>query len=121
LSILLALLLAATPSAFAQVPGAISIMTGPPGTAAVASPVATTISVSVQGGNGTSRANATVPGQTGAGQRVWVIQAGSANGTNVFSPDTITGAVVGDVIQFQFWPNVSLAVCSLYRMHINNK
>jgi plastocyanin len=52
---------------------------------------------------------AALPQASGAAgsQQVWVIKVGSINGTLAFSPSTISGAQVGDQVQFQFYPNVS--------------
>jgi hypothetical protein len=124
-SLLLAVstLLAALPQTFAQVQPlpAISINTGPVVAAGV-TPTAvngvaplgtgnartgTTFSVNVGaiGANATGVGAARPSGSAGS-QNVWVIRVGSTNGSLAFSPNTITGAQVGDQVQFQFYPRV---------------
>lgn len=121
-------LLAALPHTFAKQPAQplapISINTGPPVAAGITPgvlpPGATLIGTGVRPGTtftvnlGGIGANATATGiaaprQSGApgSQNVWVIRVGSTNGSRAFSPNTITGAQVGDQIQFQFYPQVS--------------
>jgi hypothetical protein len=119
-------LLAAFPSTLAQnpLPARISINTGPPvagitpgvvpGVAPIGTAVRPGTTFTVNVGAGGIGANATVPGgaipqRSGApgSQQVWVIRVGSTNGSLAFSPNTITGAQIGDQIQFQFYPMVS--------------
>lgn len=122
-------LLAAISQVNAQnpLPARISINTGPPvagitpgvlppgaalvGTGIPQAAPASTIRINVGGigGNGTGVA-APQQSRTPGAQNVWVIRVGSTNGSLAFSPDTITGAQVGDQIQFQFYPRVSAAV-----------
>ena len=72
----------------------------------------TTISVAVSGaGTGTAASGVAPAGSSATaaaagGQTVWVVAVGSASNQEIFSPDTII-AKPGDVVQFQFYANVS--------------
>ena len=119
-------LLAVLPQINAQqpLPPRISILTGPVaagmtpgvlppqgaalvGTGNAAMPTPSTVRINV-GGIGANATGIAAPQQsrTPGSQQVWVIRVGSTNGSLAFSPSTISGAQVGDQIQFQFYPRV---------------
>lgn len=129
-SLLLAIstLLAALPPIFANHPlQAISINTGPVVAAGV-TPTAvngvaplgtgnaragTTFSVNVAAGANATGIGAPRPSGSAGSQNVWVIKVGSTNGSLAFSPNTVTGAQVGDQVQFQFYPRVGDAYATM--------
>ncbi|KIW04850.1 uncharacterized protein PV09_04032 [Verruconis gallopava] len=120
-------LLAALPSAFAQSLTQISMSTGAAVVAAESTSTTsqtasakpgTTFSMLVTGvgSNATTSSSAAVSSATSAAgtTKTWVISVGSANGSLIYSPDTITGAQVGDQLQFQFYPNNHTATMGDY-------
>jgi hypothetical protein len=103
-------LLAALPSTIAQAAPAVTVNTGA-AVAAAATPAAvagTTYSMAVAGVGNASATGASTPASSGVTgtTKVWPIKVGGANGSLSFSPNTISGAQVGDMLQFQFYPNV---------------
>jgi hypothetical protein len=41
-----------------------------------------------------------------------VVQVGDANGSLAFYPAELTGVKAGDMVQFHFWPKVSIGILS---------
>lgn len=77
------------------------------GTGSAAKPAGSVVSILVAGaGNGTATSTGSTSKASGAAgsQNVWVIKVGSGGLT--FSPSSISGAQVGDQIQFQFYTGV---------------